>query len=141
MTIPATGPMERLRAYCFPAGEDAARGVLGVKTTQRGEVRPAPAAKWIPFTAEEFVDAVNTGFRWEARMGSGLLTSVQVTDAYQNGRGRLVLRKGPVPLRKMTGPEVDKGELQRYLGYLPYCSVDACCENSLYAAFCSRVTV
>ncbi len=97
------------------------RRVLGIKTTQRGEIRSSPAAKWNPFTAEEFVDAVNTGFRWEARMGSGLITSVQVTDAYENGHGRLVLKKGPLTLKKMVGPEVDKGELQRYLGYIPYC--------------------
>ena len=93
MSVPQTGPMERLRTYCFPAGEDAARGELGIKTAQRGEIRSDPAAKWILFTAEEFVDAVNTGFRWEARMGSGLVTSVGVTESYENGHGRLVLRK------------------------------------------------
>jgi len=113
--------LERLKSYCFPGGEDAVRSVLGIKTTQRGEIRSGPAAKWVPFTAEEFVDAAHTGFRWEARMGSGLINSVQVTDAYENGHGRLVLRKGPIPLRKITGPEADKGELQRYLGYIPYC--------------------
>jgi hypothetical protein len=47
--------------------------------------------------------------------------SVQVTDAYENGHGRLTVRKGPLKLHELTGPEVDKGELQRYLAYLSYC--------------------
>ncbi len=121
MSAGSSGLLARLKTYCFPGGEDAVSRVLGIKTTQRGEIRSSPAAKWNPFTADEFVDAVNTGFRWEARMGYGLITSVQVTDAYENGRGRLVLKKGPLTLKKMVGPDVDKGELLRYLGYIPYC--------------------
>jgi len=34
MSFPSTGLLERLKAYCFPAGENAVRGVLGIKTTQ-----------------------------------------------------------------------------------------------------------
>ena len=110
-----------LKAFCLPGGEEAVRGVRGIQTTQRGEIRSAPEARWNAFTAEEFVDATRSGFCWEARMGTGLVTSVQVTDAYDNGHGLLVLKKGPSPLKKLVGPEVDKGELQRYLGYLGYC--------------------
>jgi hypothetical protein len=31
------------------------------------------------------------------------------------------VRKGPLTLVKLAGPDVDKGELQRYLGYVGYC--------------------
>lgn len=113
--------VERLKAYCFPAGEDSASSVRGIKTTQRGEIRMSSGARWTAFTADEFVDATSSAFCWEARIGNGLLTSVHVTDAYENGRGRLVLKKGPIQLKKMLGPDVDKGELQRYLGYISYC--------------------
>lgn len=113
--------IDRLKAYCFPAGDQAARGVRGIKTIQQGEIRMGRDARWNAFTAEEFVDATSSAFCWNARIGSRLLTSVQVTDAYQNGRGRLALKKGPIPLKKMLGPDVDKGELQRYLGYIGYC--------------------
>jgi hypothetical protein len=111
----------RLTAYLLPGGEAAARGVRGIRTTQRGEIRSGPDARWNPFTAEEFVDATKAGFCWEARMGGNVITSVVVTDAYEDGHGRLLVRKGPVPLKKLVGPEVDKGELQRYLGYIGYC--------------------
>jgi hypothetical protein len=53
-------------------------------------------------------------------MGTGLF-SVLVTDAYEDGHGRLSLSKGPIQLKKLAGPDVDKGELQRYLAYVGYC--------------------
>jgi hypothetical protein len=112
--------LARLRGYCLPGGEEAARTVRGIRATQRGEIRSSAESKWLPFTAEEYVDATRSAFCWTARMGSGL-TSVVVTDAYEGGQGRLAVKKGPVTLRKLAGPEVDKGELQRYLGYASYC--------------------
>jgi hypothetical protein len=109
-----------LKAYCFPGGEAAARGVRGIRATQTGEIRSGPDAKWNIFVAEETVDATKAGFCWEARMGTGLF-SVLVTDAYAEGHGRLSLAKGPLQLKKLVGPDVDKGELQRYLAYIGYC--------------------
>jgi hypothetical protein len=112
--------LERIKAYSFPGGEGNARDIRRIRTTQRGEIRSDPEARWVPFTAEEYVDAAKSGFCWVAHMGSGL-KAVDVTDAYENGHGRLVLRKGPLQLKKLTGTDVDKGELQRYLAYLGYC--------------------
>jgi hypothetical protein len=112
--------MAALKAYCFPGGESAARGIRGIRAVQRGEIRSSPEARWNPFVANEFVDATTTGFRWDARLGTGVL-SVAVTDAYEAAHGRLVVAKGPLQLKKLTGPDVDQGELQRYLGYVGYC--------------------
>ena len=112
--------MAALKAYSFPGGEPAARGIRGIRAVQRGEIRSSPEARWNAFVADEFVDATTTAFRWEARLGTGVL-SVAVTDAYESGHGRLVVAKGPLQLKKLTGPDVDKGELQRYLGYVGYC--------------------
>ncbi len=90
--------MAALKAYSFPGGESAARGIRGIRAIQRGEIRSSPEARW----------------------GTGVL-SVAVTDAYAAGHGRLVVAKGPLRLKKLTGPDVDMGELQRYLGYVGYC--------------------
>jgi hypothetical protein len=119
MTSGAAPLIEQVKAYSFPFGQGAARGVVGIKTTQRGEMRSGPDARWVAFTAEEYVDATKSDFCWHAKWGSGLL-STDVTDAYQNGHGRLVVKKGPLTLRELTGPETDKGELQRYLAYPIY---------------------
>jgi len=110
----------RLKRYLFPDGDAAPRAVPGIRTIQCGDIRSSAGAAWKPFTAEELVDATQTMFVWEAKLGSGL-TSVHVTDAYEHGHGRLVVRKGPLPLTTLTGEHVDQGELQRYLSYIPYC--------------------
>src|SRR6516164_3492379 len=112
--------VDRIKAFSLPAGEPAVRGVHGIKTTQRGEFRSSPNARWVAFTAKEYVDATKSGFCWNAHMGTGL-KSFNVTDAYENGQGRLVVKKGPLKLRELRGSDVDKGELQRYLAYLAYC--------------------
>ena len=112
--------LERIKRYSFPGGEAAVRGVRGIRTTQRGEIRSDPNGRWLGFTAEEFVDAMRSGFCWNAHMGSGL-KAVNVTDAYEDGHGRVVVRKGPLQLKRLVGPDVDKGELQRYLAYVSYC--------------------
>jgi hypothetical protein len=85
-------------------------------------MRSAPNAAWIHFTAEMEVDAARSRFRWEAGFGGGRLRLFRVTDAYEDGRGELAVRVGGiVPVKKMAGPEFDKGELQRYLASVALC--------------------
>jgi hypothetical protein len=112
--------VDRIKAFSLPAGELAVRGVRGIITTERGEFRSSPNARWVAFTAREHVDATKSSFCWNAQMGTGL-KSFNVTDAYENGQGRLVVKKGPLKLRELRGSDVDRGELQRYLAYLGYC--------------------
>ncbi len=108
---------DRLRQYCFPGGEDRARQIRAVRTTQRGEIRGGPDARWLPFTAEEEIDATSSRFRWVARAGR-----ITVTDAYEDGHGRLQVKAaGLIPISKATGPDVDQGELQRYLASAVFC--------------------
>ncbi len=112
--------LARLRAYCFPGGEEAARQVQAVKTTQRGQFRSSPNARWTPFTAKETVESRRSGFRWEARFGG--VSAIVVTDAYEDRRGRLTVKAGGVlPIRKEQGPDYDRGELQRYLASVMFC--------------------
>jgi hypothetical protein len=114
--------LSRLRAFCLPGGEDAARQVRSVRTTQKGEMRMAEAARWIPFTAEETIDATRSSFCWQARLDPGKLGSPTVIDAYEAGHGRLVVKLGGIlSVKKITGPEVDRGELQRYLASIVCC--------------------
>jgi hypothetical protein len=112
--------IERIKSFSFSGGDLAARGVRAIKSAQRGEIRSGPESRWVSFTAEEYVEATQSTFRWDARLGIGL-GGVRVIDAYENGHGRLVVKKGPLKFKQFTGPEFDKGELQRYLAYLNYC--------------------
>jgi hypothetical protein len=117
-----TALLARWRSFCFPGGENAAREIRAVRTTQRGEFRGSPEARWIPFTAEEVVETARSSFCWNARIGAAKLGAITVTDAYEEGHGRLVVKlANMVPLQKITGPEADRGELQRYLGEIVLC--------------------
>ena len=76
----------------------------------------------MPFTAEQRIDATQSSFCWEARFGGSWLGSFVVTDAYEQARGRLIVKLGGVlPVKKFVGPDVDKGEIQRYLSEILMC--------------------
>lgn len=81
-------------------------------------MQSAPQAQATSFTAEQEIDSRRSRFRWEARFRGGIF---HVTDAYDQGRGWLSIRVGIVPVKKMTGPDFDRGELQRYLASAALC--------------------
>lgn len=112
----------RLRAFLLPGGEDAARLVRCVRLKEQGEMRSAPDARWIPFTAEERIDAWRSGFVWEARFRTAKVVPMVVVDAYEDGQGRLIAKLGgAMPVVNSRGPDFDKGELQRYLSAVAIC--------------------
>jgi hypothetical protein len=118
----AEGLLAQLKAFCLPGGEVSARGVECVRMTQSGEIRSAPNAPWVPFSAEEVTFATRSSFRWEARFKGGSTGWFSVSDSYENGHGCGEISLGGVlPVRRSTGPEFDKGELQRYLSSILLC--------------------
>jgi len=111
-----------LKDFCFPGGEDAARLVRAIKTTQRGELCMSPGGRWMPFTAEERIDATQSCFCWEARFCGGVMGSFVVTDAYEEGHGRVIIKLGGVlPVKKFVGQDADQGEIQRYFSSIMMC--------------------
>jgi hypothetical protein len=112
--------LDAVRGFCFPGGEDAARHVRAIRITERGEMQTAPAARPLSFTAEHWIDAHTSRFRWEARF-RGTLGLFKVIDSYEDGRGSLAIRAGMVPVKKMAGPDFDLGELLRYLASFALC--------------------
>jgi hypothetical protein len=116
------GLLARLRAFCFPGGEDRARSINAIRTTERGEMRASPGARWLPFTAEQVIETRRSSFCWEARYQGGAKGLISVTDAYEGGHGRLVLKLGGlIPVQKVQGPEADRGEIQRYFASIGLC--------------------
>lgn len=96
---------------------------------QRGEMRLAPERGWMPFTAEQTIDAARTGFVWHARVKMAPLVTAVVEDAYEDGHGRLDAKVwGLLSVAHGRGPEIDRGEAQRYLAELPWCP-QACIHN------------
>ena len=104
---------------CVPQPPSAPRGTI---LEQTGEIRLAPERPWMPFTAQQSCSAEKTGFVWRARVKMAPFVTGVVEDAYQNGRGRLDAKLwGVVPVARSRGPEIDRGEAQRYLAELAWC--------------------
>jgi len=114
--------LRKLKSFVFPGGETSARLIRRVRLTEKGEMRQSPDARWTPFTAEETIEARQSGFTWQARFRTGRVLPILVTDAYEDGHGRLVVKiGGALPVVHARGPEVDKGELQRCLADIVWC--------------------
>jgi len=126
VVLPSGGDTEallaRLRAFFFPDGEGCGRPVRSFRIVEHGEMRMSPGAKWIPFTAEQVIETARSNCRWEAKIGGSRFGFITVTDAYEETRGRLTVKLGGViPTTRLAGPELDRGELQRYLASLAIC--------------------
>ena len=111
-----------LLAFGLPGGVTSARGVRGVCLRWKGELRPSPSARWIPFSAEETIEAQRSAFLWVARLSVGRASTLTVTDGYQDGHGWAGTGiDAEAPAAHATGPDFDRGELQRYLGEIVLC--------------------
>jgi hypothetical protein len=93
-----------------------------VRLRQTGEMRTAPDAPWRPFTAKQVISVYQPGFAWLARMTAGPFpVSAHILDCHVDGAGLLDVRlSGSLPLARVAGPELSKGELMRYLAELAW---------------------
>ena len=88
---------------------------------QTGTMRLQPGAKWRPFSAEQWSAVSTIAFCWHARVKMAPLVTAVVEDAFEDGRGRLDVRVwGKLPIAHGEGPDIDRGEVQRYLAELPW---------------------
>ena len=94
--------------------------VLGVRLRQRGEMWTRPGGRAMGFEALQQIDAGRVAFRWRARFGAGPLRPLVVTDAYEDGAGRLEGRLAGVRLFRSQGPDVDRAQVMRYLAELAW---------------------
>ena len=111
--------IEQIKAYSFPGGESAARRIRSIEQRSEGKsallpmrdgVRLPPKKRWIARAAR--LSGCADGKRYLVRSG------------YR--RVREWTRQAPPQERSSDaegthGPDLDKGELQRYLAYLSYC--------------------
>lgn len=112
---------ETLRRVIAFSGIDPAAPPARAEFTQTGQMWRASGAKPMPFTAAQWIDAGPPAFCWHARFPMLPGVSLHVIDAFETGQGRLEGRLwGWLKLFRKTGPEVDRGELYRYLAELPW---------------------
>ncbi len=116
MTLPSA-----VRDLALRLGADPVRGPETVTLNQIGEMKlELASARWLPFTARQTMSVTSCAFAWHA--GFRPFGYLSVTDAFENGTGRLdVTALGVIPLvRTPPTSTLTRGELMRYLAELAF---------------------
>ena len=108
-------PVQRYFEHVLTDGQPYVRAV---RMTHRGEFRLGDATTpWRSLEATEHATTDPPGFVWDASIDMAPFVPVRVVDAYVNGRGvlRAKLLGAITVADPEPGPELDEGELLRYL--------------------------
>lgn len=108
-----------VRRYFETVVEDGQSPTRTVRLTQRGALRlGGRTGSWKPMTATQQFTVDPPGFVWHADVAVAPFVPARVVDAYEFGRGSLHARLlSVVPVADADpGPEMNEGELLRYLG-------------------------
>lgn len=110
--------MQRYLRYARVAGKEP---IHMVRLKQRGMYRTQPEQKWLPFVAEQCFTTNPLAFLWRMTSQPFPLVSITVTDGFSGGRGNLRVKLWSlITLANARGPEIDQGELQRYLAEMAW---------------------
>lgn len=110
--------MQRYLRYAQVVGKEP---IHTVRLRQRGMYRTHPGQKWLPFVAEQSFTTNPPAFRWQMRSQLFPLISLSVKDQFAEGHGSLRVKLwSRITLAKARGPEMDQGELQRYLAEMAW---------------------
>lgn len=105
-----------VQRYLRTVGVIGKEAIRTVRLKQKGHLRMKEGEKWLPLTAEQYFTTSPPGFVWHARVRLFPLLNISVTDMFVNGHGRLKAKLlSLVTMADATGPQVDQGELLRYL--------------------------
>lgn len=79
-------------------------------------MRTQPGQKWIPLVAEQYFTTTPPAFVWNCTMRLFPLAWISATDQFTGGHGRMIIKLlSFITVGNAHGPEIDQGELQRYL--------------------------
>jgi len=106
-------PVQRYLSYAQVVGKEPIRTV---HLKQQGFMRMQPGQKWLPMVAEQYVTTTPPAFLWYTTIQPFPLVSISGTDQFSDGHGNMRIKLlSSIPLGNARGPEMDQGELQRYL--------------------------
>jgi hypothetical protein len=112
LALPA--PMQRYLTYAQVAGKEPVRTV---RLSQKGCMRQKPGQKWIPLIAEQYFTTNPPAFLWRGTMRPFPCFWMTGIDRFSGGHGSMRIKLlSVIPLPLTSGPKMDQGELQRYLG-------------------------
>lgn len=110
------GVPEAAERYFRYAGVLDKEPIRTVRLKQRGFMRMQPGKRWLPFVAEQYVTVTPPAFLWHATMRPFPAVWISAVDRFSQGHGQMRIQLlSAIPLGEARGPEMDQGELQRYL--------------------------
>ena len=114
-------PVARYLALAWP-DDFAKQTPASVTFEQQGELRTRTSGKrWFSFRATHTVRPRETGFSWNARVRIAPLVELHVADSLEAGRGCGEVRWAGLRVSRISGaPELDSGELHRFLAEAPF---------------------
>lgn len=89
----------------------------GVVVTQTGAIRDNPSSPWKSFKAQQSYSSTTPAFVWSAKTDT---YPIHVCDHYIEGKGKMRICLGPVPLSNREGTEMDLASLLRYASEMVY---------------------
>jgi hypothetical protein len=106
-------PVQRYLRYAGVVGKEPIRTI---RLTQRGLMRLQPGQKWMPLVAQQYFTTNPPAFLWSCTMRPFPLAWISATDRFTGGHGSMVIKLlSFITVGNAQGPEMDQGELQRYL--------------------------
>ena len=107
---------EPVKKYLDFTGFSKIGHVNCLRLRQEGIFRSSLQAGWMPFTAEQYFNPGQVSFAWYARMSGPLGIKFHAVDRYVKGEGRMHVKLANMyTIADSKGPEIDQGELIRYL--------------------------
>ena len=120
-------PARRFLRYAGIVGQPFVRTV---RLTQTGQIQVAAGQPWFPLRAEQHYSVDPPGFVWQAVVPADALPLLRAKDAFLNGTGRmLIAAAGLVPMVDATGPDLDQGEMLRFLSEMMWFPTAFLAEN------------
>ena len=107
-------PVQRYLSYAQVIGKEPIRTV---RLKQQGFMRQQPDQKWLPLVAEQYFTTNPPAFLWHCTIRPFPLVSISATDQFSDGHGNMLIKLWSfITVGDARSPEMDQGELQRYLG-------------------------
>jgi hypothetical protein len=110
------GLPEPLQRYLRYAGVVGKAPIRTVRLTQHGFMRMQPGQKWLPMAAQQYFTTTPPAFLWHTTIQPLPLVSISATDRFSDGHGNMHIKLwSAITMGNAHGPEMDQGELQRFL--------------------------
>ncbi len=105
-----------VRNYLEFTGFKNARNFRNVRLKQEGMFRSALQSEWMPFSADQYFNIPYHSFLWYAVMKGPMGIKFHAMDKYIHGTGNMQVKLANLfNIANVTGPEIDQGELTRFL--------------------------